>query len=130
MANTKIGTINGRNIYTGNPIGLREGDYYISTDGNNPTGLYVKKGNEIIPICNCEPKEPVLQDIQIMDSYHGRKQTVNPGNGYDGIGKVSYRKAKLEEKDTVKITENGIYEVKVGEGYDGLDDVTIIVNVE
>lgn len=74
--------------------------------------------------------EPNLQEVSILTSCHGKKEELVPSEGYDGIGKVTYHKPKLEEKDTIKITKNGITEVKIGKNYDGLDDITIIVNVE
>lgn len=99
---------------------------------NKPTGLFVKKGGKLVPVCNCkqEDKKLNLQEINILTTYHGKKEEIIPSEGYDGISKVTYKKPKLEEKDTVTITKNGIAEIKVGKGYDGLDDVTIIVNVE
>lgn len=71
-----------------------------------------------------------MQEINVLTSYHGKKEELVPSEGYDGISKVTYRKPKLEEKDTVTITKNGVTEIKIGKGYDGLDDITIIVNVE
>lgn len=99
---------------------------------NVPVGLFVKKGGKLISVCNCskEEKELNLQEINILTTYHGKKEELTPSEGYDGISKVTYKKPKLEEKDTITITKNGITEIKVGKGYDGLDDVTIIVNVE
>lgn len=32
--------------------------------------------------------------------------------------------------NTIKVTKNGITKIKVGKGYDKLEDVTTIVNVE
>lgn len=133
MNKTKIGAINGKIIYTGNPQALRDGEYYIQLIANNPTGLFVKKGGKLIPVCDCkkeESKEQNLQEINILTTYHGKKEELVPSEGYDGISKVTYKKPKLEEKDTITITKNGITEIKVGKGYDGLDDITIIVNVE
>ena len=136
MAKIKIGTINGRNIYTGNPAEIKDGEYFISTNGNIPSGFYVKSGKDLKPVCNCKqteqakPSEQNLQTVEILANYHGKKETITPEDGYDGIGKVVYKKPRLEEKDTIKITKNGITEVKVGKNYDGLDDITIIVNVE
>lgn len=133
MNKIKIGAVNGKIIYTGNPQALRDGEYYIQVVASNPTGLFIKKGGKLIPVCNCtkeEPKELNLQEVNILTTYHGKKEELTPSEGYDGIAKVTYKKPKLEEKDSIKITKNGITEVKVGKGYDGLYDVTIIVNVE
>lgn len=68
--------------------------------------------------------------MKIFNQYHGDKTVIVPKEGYDAIGSIVVKKPKLEEKDTIKITKNGITEIKVGKGYDGLDDVTVIVNVE
>ena len=132
MSKIKIGAVNGKIIYTGDPKVLKDGEYYIKVTEGNPVGLFVKKGGKMIPVCNCdkEEKELNLQEINILTTYHGKKEELTPSEGYDGIAKVTYRKPKLEEKDTVTITKNGITEVKISKGYDGLDDVTIIVNVE
>lgn len=132
MNKIKIGAVNGKIIYAGNPSTLKDGEYYIQVVANKPTGLFVKKGGKLVSVCNCnkEEKELNLQEINILTTYHGKKEELVPSEGYDGISKVTYKKPKLEERDTVTITKNGITEIKVGKGYDGLDDVTIIVNVE
>lgn len=132
MNKIKIGAVNGKVIYTGNPSMLKDGEYYIKVTEGNPMGLFIKKGGKMIPVCNYnkEENELNLQEINILTTYHGKKEELVPSEGYDGIAKVTYRKPKLEEKDSIKITKNGITEIKVGKGYDGLDDVTIIVNVE
>ena len=132
MSKIKIGSIFGRNIYIGNPSQLKDGEYYIQTSGKIPTGLYIKSTNDLIPVCNCnkEEKELNLENIELFKDFHGDKVVITPKEGYDAIGSVTVKKPKLEEKDTVTITKNGITEIKVGRGYDGLDDVTVIVNVE
>lgn len=132
MNKIKIGAVNGKVIYTGNPQALRDGEYYIQMRENTPVGLFIKKGGKLIPVCSCnkEEKELNLQEINILTTYHGKKEELVSSEGYDGISKVTYKKPKLEEKDTITITKNGITEIKVGKGYDGLDDITIIVNVE
>ena len=132
MNKIKIGAVSGKIIYTGNPKALSDGEYYIQMRENAPVGLFVKKGGKLVPVCSCnnEQKELNLQEINILTTYHGKKEELVPSEGYDGIAKVTYRKPKLEEKDSIKITKNGITEIKVGKGYDGLDDITIIVNVE
>lgn len=132
MNKIKIGAVNGKVIYTGNPQALRDGEYYIQMRENTPAGLFIKKGGKLIPVCSCnkEEKELNLQEINILTTYHGKKEELVPSEGYDGISKVTYKKPKLEEKDSIKIIKNGITEIKVGKGYDGLDDITIIVNVE
>lgn len=133
MNKIKIGAINGKNIYSGNPNSLRDGEYYIQTTSNYIVGLFIKKAGKLIPVCShCKEKqnEPNLQEISILTTYHGKEEELTPSEGYDGIGKVIYRKPKLEEKDTITITKNGVTEIEVGRGYDGLDDITVIVNVE
>ena len=132
MNKIKIGAVNGKIIYSGNPSQLKDGEYYIKVTGNNPSGLSVKKGGKLVSVCSCgkDQKELNLQEINILTSYHGKKEELIPSEGYDGISKVTYRKPKLEEKDTVTITKNGVTEIKIGKGYDGLDDITIIVNVQ
>ena len=132
MSKIKIGTIFGRNIYIGNPFQLKDGEYYIQTSGKIPTGLYVKSRNGLIPVCNCnkEEKEPNLENIELFKNFHGDEIVITPKVGYDAIGSVTVKKPKLEEKDTITITKNGITEIKVDRGYDGLDDVTVIVNIE
>ena len=54
MAKIKIGQINGRNIFIGNPAEVRNGEYFISMNGNIPSGLYVKQGNNLAPVCECK----------------------------------------------------------------------------
>lgn len=132
MNKIKIGAVNGKIIYSGNPSQLKDGEYYIKVTGNIPSGLFVKKGGKLVPVCSCskDEKELNMQEINILTSYHGKKEELVPSEGYDGISKVTYKKPKLEEKDTVTITKNGVTEIKVGKGYDGLDNITIIVNVE
>lgn len=132
MNKIKIGAVNGKIIYTGNPNVLKDGEYYIKVTGGNPVGLFIKKGGKMIPVCNCnkEEKELNLQEINILTTYHGKKEELIPSEGYDGIGKVKYRKPKLEEKGTINITKNGVTEIKVSDGYDGMDDMVIIVNVQ
>lgn len=132
MNKIKIGAVNGKIIYSGNPSQLKDGEYYIKVTGNNPSGLFVKKGGKLIPVCSCnnEDNELNLQEVNILTSYHGKKEDMTPSDGYDGISKITYRRPKLEEKDAITITKNGITEIKIGKGYDGLDDITIIVNVE
>lgn len=132
MNKIKIGVVNGKVIYTGNPSALKDGEYYIQITANSPTGLFIKKNGKLVPVCSCnkEEKELNLQEINILTTYHGKKEELVPSEGYDGISKVTYKKPKLEEKDSIKIIKNGITEIKVGKGYDGLDDITIIVNVE
>ena len=132
MNKIKIGTIYGKNIYTGNPSMLGEGEYYIDVVDNKPAGLFIKRNGNLVSLCSCDQteKEFNLQEVSILSNYHGKKETVTPAEGYNGIASVTYRKPKLEEKDSVVITKNGVTEIKIGKGYDGLDDVTVIVNVE
>ena len=135
MNKIKIGTIYGKNIYIGNPIQLKNGEYYISTEGRNLSGLFVKMNCELVPVCKCNKtenvvSEPNLQDVSILGNLHGKQEKIQPAEGYDGIGTITYRKPKIEEKDTVMIKKDGITEIKVGKGYDGMSDVTVIVNIE
>lgn len=132
MSKFKVGTVFNKNIYIGNPSNLRDGEYFIQTKDKKPIGLYIKSGDSLIPICNCckEEKQLNLENIKLFKQLHGDQVVIVPKEGYDAIGSVTVNKPKLEEKDTVTITKNGITEIKVGRGYDGLDDVTVIVNVE
>lgn len=132
MAKIKIGTINGKVIYTGDASMLRDGEYYISILGNAITGLFIKHNGKLEPICNCnkEEKNVNLQEINILSSYHGDKEVITPSEEYDYISKVTYKNPKLEKKDTVQITRNGVTKIKAGKGFDGLEDITVIVNVK
>lgn len=127
MNKIKIGAVGGKVFYTGNPQMLRDGEYYVAMEGNVPSGLFVKKGMDLVPVC--QEKEVKLEEVTILNNYHGKASVVEPGKGYDGIGKVMYKTPKIEEKDTVKITKNGVTEIKVGKNYDAMGDVTVIVSV-
>lgn len=132
MAKIKVGTIFGRNIYIGNNSTLKDGELFISTSGKIPTGLYIKSGGLLKQLCNCnkEEKEPNLCEASIMTTYHGKTEEVVPLEGYDGLSKVYYKKPRLENKDSIVITKNGVVEIKAGRNYDGLNDIIVIVNVE
>jgi hypothetical protein len=97
--------------------------------------LFVKLNGVLVPVCKCDKvenisNEPNLQDVSILGNLHGKQEKIMPEEGYDGIKTITYRKPKIEEKDTIMIKKDGITEIKVGKGYDGMSDITVIVNIE
>ena len=129
MSKFNVGKLFGKKIYIGDPKQLRNGEYMIKLEGKKPVGFFIKQNGNMVSIFDANSLN--LENVNILSTNHGDSVTVNPSDGYDAIGKVTYKKAALEEKDAIMITENNsTTEIKVGANYDGLDDITIIVNVE
>lgn len=132
MSQINVGKLFGKNIFIGNPKNVKNGEYVICLDGKKPVSFNIKIQGELIPILTKTDAIDALdfENLTILNTYHGDEVEITPSTGYDAIQKVTYNKPKLEEKGTINITENNsTTEVKIGNNFDGLDELTIVVNI-
>ena len=122
----KIGQLNGKGIFIGNPNRLKPGEYFISLLGKSPTGLYQRTISGFTPIYD---QDSLNLQTKSNTTYKGESVTVTADDGYDGLSSFTYNKPALEEKGTITLTEEGTTQIKISDGYDGLDEFTVVVDL-
>ena len=122
----KIGELNGKGIFIGNPNRLKRGEYFIQLLGNLPVGLYQRTISGFIPIYN---QDSLNLQTKADGTYHGDPVTVTADDGYDGLSSFTYNTPLLEKKNTITITKQGDTKIEISKGYDGLDEFTVVVDL-